>query len=287
MAAPALAPEVVLRRNSVRLHGHDRGKPALVFVSGFGGEQGMWRGVAPHFVPEHQVVLFDHVGTGRAPDAAFDPRRHATLHGYADDLLAVCDASGVVGAVLIAHAAGAMIAILAAIRRPGAFRQLILMGASPCFLNDGSYLGGFEREDLDGLLEALDSDYPHWLRQLAPLILGYAGRPELAAEVEASLNRMDPAIARRYGRACFASDHRKELARLATPTVILQCADDNLVPEVVGDFMREAIPGCVLVKLLARGHWPHLSQPAEVIAVLEALLDEHWSQTAPAELGRV
>lgn len=281
---PALPPEAILRRNSVRLHGQDRGKPALVFVNGFGHDQTVWRLVAPYFVPGHQVVLFDHVGTGRAPGSAFDPRRHSSLQGYADDLLDVCDASGVTRPVLIAHSAGAMMATLAAIRRPAAFRQLVLIGASPCLLNDGSYLGGFEREDLDALQEALAADYRLWSHRLAPLIMGYPERPELAAELESSLNRIHPAIAREFARVCFDSDIRHDLPRLTTPTVLLQGAGDNMVPDVVAEYLRDAIAGSMLVKLLAHGHCPQLSDAEELKAVLEAMLDEHWSGTEPAAL---
>jgi sigma-B regulation protein RsbQ len=275
----------VLRRNNVLVQGHDLGHPALVFVNGFGCDQSVWRSVAPHFAPSHRIVLFDHVGTGRSERSAFDRAKYASLHGYADDLLAVCDAAGAQGAVVVAHSAGAMIAILAANRRPAAFRELILIAPSPCFLNDGSYLGGFEREDLDTLLDAMDADYRHWTHQVAPLIMGNPERPELAWELESSFNRIDPAIARQFARVSFGADHRADLPMLATPTLILQSADDNIVPEVVGDYLRETIRGCELIRLRATGHCPHLSAPEEITHILHERLDPGWMGTEPAELG--
>ena len=244
----------------------------------------MWRSVAPHFASSRQVVSFDHVGTGGAHPPGANPERYASLQGYADDLLAVCDAVKLQDAVLVGHSVGSIIGILAAIRRPSAFRHAILLGPSPCFLNDGSYLGGFEREDLDALLDAMDADYPHWVHQMAPLIMGHPERPELARELESSLNRIDPRMARQFARVSFDSDHRPDLRRLHTPTTILQCADDNLVPDVVGESMCEVIPTCTLVTLDATGHCPHLSAPYEVVRAVREVLNQHWSETEPAEL---
>ena len=285
LAPLPLAHDAVLRRNNVVVQGQDRGQPALVFVNGFGCEQSIWRSVASHFVPSRQVVLFDHVGTGRAQRSAFDAGRYASLQGYADDLLSVCDAAGVPDAVVVAHSAGAMIGVLAALRWPAAFRQLVLIAPSPCFLNEGSYLGGFGRDDLDALLEAMDLDYRHWSHQMAPLIMGHPERPELAWELESSLNRMDVGLARHFARVSFNCDLRQELELLNTPTTILQCGEDNMVPEVVGEFMRETIPDCALVKLHASGHCPHLSAPEEITSVLRELIDHGGVETVPAELG--
>jgi sigma-B regulation protein RsbQ len=283
-AAQTPAQAAVLRRNNVVVHGHGQGRPALVFVNGFGCDQSAWRSVAPNFAASHRVVLFDHAVTGGRDPSAAGAGRYASLQGYADDLLEVCDAAGAEDAVLVAHSVGAMIGTLAAIRWPAAFRHVVLVAPSPCYLNDGSYLGGFEREDLDALLEAMDTNYRHWAHQVAPLIVGNPDRPELAWELEASFNRMEPGAARRFARLAFCSDLRADLPLLGTPATVLQCTDDNMVPEVVGEFMRESIPDCELVQLRATGHCPHMSGAQELTGVLAGLLQQHWAETEPAAL---
>ncbi len=266
------------------VQGHDRGRPALVFVNGFGCDQSVWRGVAPHLAADHRIVLFDHARIGRADLSVANATRYASLQGYADDLLEVCEAAGADDAVLVGHSVGAMIGVLAAIRWPAAFRQLVLVAPSPCYLNDGSYLGGFEREDLDTLLEAMDTDYRHWTHQVAPLVVGNPERPELAWELEASFNRIEPDVARRFARLSFRSDHRADLPLLGTPATVLQCGDDNMVPEVVGEFMRESIRDCELIQLRASGHCPHMSAPQELTGVLAGVLAQDWAHTEPAGL---
>lgn len=278
------AQAAVLQRNNVVVQGHDRGRPALVFVNGLGCDQSVWRSVAPQFAANHRIVLFDHAGIGKAQLSAANATRYASLQGYADDLLEVCDAAGAQDAVLVGHSVGAIIGVLAAIRWPAAFRQLVLLAPSPCYLNDGSYLGGFEREDLDTLLEAMEANHRHWAHQVAPLIVGNPQRPELAWELESGFNRMDPAAAKRFARLGFRCDVRAELPLLTTPTTVLQCSDDNMVPDVVGQYMREAIPDCELIQLRATGHCPHMSAPQEVIQVLRGVLHQHWAETEPAGL---
>ncbi len=77
----------VLQRHNVQISG--QGQQPMVFAHGFGCDQQMWRYVAPAFEATHRVVLFDHVGCGGADSRHYDEQRHATLWGYADDLLAL------------------------------------------------------------------------------------------------------------------------------------------------------------------------------------------------------
>lgn len=274
----------MLLRNNVVVQGQERGRPTLVFGNGFGCDQDVWRSVAPHFAASHRIVLFDHAGIGKAQLSATNGAKYASLQGYADDLLEVCDAVDAHDAVLIGHSVGAIIGMLAAIRWPAAFRQIVMVAPSPCYLNDGSYLGGFERQDLDTLLEAMDADYRHWAHQIAPLIVGNPDRPELARELESGFNRLDPATARRFARLSYRCDVRAELPLLSTPTAVLQCTHDNMVPEVVGEYMRESIPDCELIQLEATGHCPHMSAPQELTRVLRGLLVQNWVQTEPSML---
>ena len=72
-----------------------------------------------------------------------------------------------------------MIGVLAAIASPERFAQLVLVGPSPRYIDDGDYIGGFAREDIDGLLDSLDSNYLGWSSAMAPVIMGNPDRPEL------------------------------------------------------------------------------------------------------------
>jgi sigma-B regulation protein RsbQ len=270
--AGGYAPQVdTLQRNNVTVSGVPDG-PALVFAHGFGCDQNMWRFVAPTFEATHRVVLFDHVGAGGSVLAAYDPGRYATLGGYADDVVEMLRALDVTDATFVGHSVSSMIGILAAARAPGVIGRLVLVGPSPRYIDDDGYTGGFTQEDIDGLLESLDSNYLGWSGAMAPVIMGNTDRPALGAELTNSFCRTDPEIARHFARVTFTSDNRRDLATVSVPTLVLQCADDVIAPDVVGRYVHEHIAGSSLVRLAATGHCPNLSAPEETTAAIAAFL---------------
>ena len=260
-------------RHNVHVSGPTDGQP-MVFAHGFGCDQNMWRHVAPRFEDRYRVVLFDHIGAGGSDLAAYDPERHATLDGYADDVVALCEDLELRDVVFVGHSVSAMIGVLAAGRRPERFSHLVLVGPSARYIDDGDYVGGFGADDIDELLESLESNYLGWSRALAPAIVGNPERPHLGAELTESFCRADPEIQKRFARATFLADNRSDLAHVSTPTLVLQCSDDIIAPEVVGRFVHEHLRDSTFVQLDATGHCPNLSAPDETADAIDAYLRE-------------
>jgi sigma-B regulation protein RsbQ len=258
-------------RHNVSISGVPGGQP-VVFAHGFGCDQNMWRHVAPHFEDAFAVVTFDHVGAGGSDPSAYDPVRHGSLRGYAEDVLAIVHELDLEDVVLVGHSVSAMIAVLAAAAEPDRFDKLVLVGPSPRYIDDDDYAGGFTEADITELLESLDSNYLGWSSAMAPAIMGNPDRPELGAELTASFCRADPAIARRFARVTFLSDNRADLAGVTVPTLVLQCTDDVIAPVAVGRYVRDAIPGAQLVLLDATGHCPNLSAPEATTAAISAFV---------------
>src|ERR1700761_5072018 len=102
----------VLERNNVKIIG--RGPRTMMLAHGYGCDQDMWRLITPSFENEYRIVLFDYVGHGRADTAAFSPSRYATLDGYAQDVLEICEALAVRDATFVGHSVSSMVGILAA-----------------------------------------------------------------------------------------------------------------------------------------------------------------------------
>ena len=245
----------------------------MMFAHGFGCDQNMWRFVAPAFAATHRVVLFDHVGAGGSDTSAYDKRKYATLDGYASDVLEICDSLQLSDVVLVGHSVSAMIAVLAAKKEPHRFRALVLIGPSPRYINDGDYVGGFSRSDIEGLLSSLDSNYLGWSSAMAPVIMGNADRPELGTELTNSFCRTDPEIAAHFARVTFFSDNRHDLRDVRTPALILQCSDDVIAPYSVGDYVHDQMPASQLRVLKATGHCPNLSAPQETIDAIKTFVD--------------
>ncbi|WP_396222816.1 alpha/beta fold hydrolase [Gemmatimonas sp.] len=261
----------ILSRNNVRVSGH--GEHPIVFAHGFGGDQAMWRHVAPAFASSHMVVCFDYVGAGQSDLRAYDETRYSTLEGYASDVLEIIEALDLHEVVFVGHSVSATIGMLASLRRPSRFSRLVHIGPSPSYLNDPpQYCGGFERQDIAGLLDMMDKNYTAWAGTLAPVIVGNADRPEHAAELEASFRATDPAIARRFAEATFLSDHRCDVPQVTVPSLILQCARDAIAPESVGRWLAHHLPQSHYHVLEATGHCPHLTHPDETIQAIRSFL---------------
>ena len=165
-----------------------------------------------------------------------------------------------------------MMSVLAANREPGRFSSLVMVGPSPCYFNDCEYTGGFSREDIEGLLDFLDTNFLGWSTKMAPAIMGTPDQPQLAEELTNSFCRTDPEIAKHFGRVTFGSDHRADAKQLATRALVLQCSDDIVAPVAVGEWLHRNIARSELVVMQATGHCPHLSAPAETIAAIEKFL---------------
>jgi sigma-B regulation protein RsbQ len=266
-----LASTSIRQRNNVRVFG--AGTQPMVFAHGFGCDQNMWRWITPAFENDYRIVLYDHVGAGHSDLSAYTSEKYRTLNGYAADLLEICAAEELTDVIFVGHSVSSMIGVLAAIQEPERFDKLILVGPSPRYINDGDYVGGFGRQDIDALLEFLESNYMGWAAAMAPVIMGNPNRPELGAELTSSFCRTDPDIAREFARVTFLSDNRADLAKLRTPALILQCSDDPIAPQAVGEYVHANLAASELMMLKAIGHCPNLSAPDETIAAMKAYLE--------------
>lgn len=253
------------KRNNVTALG-DSG-PVILFAHGFGCSQAMWSHITPAFADTHRQVLFDYVGSGRSQLSAFDAVRYGSLAGYAQDVLDVCDAQGLEsGITFVGHSVSCSIGWLASIARPSLFDRLILIGPTPCFLNDlPDYIGGFERADLEGLLALMDQNHIGWANYLAPLVAGDTQDMGLARELSESFCSTDPVAMRVFAQTTFFSDHRADLPRVSRPCLILQHKEDTLVPLAVGGYLQRHLKGSTLEVMDVMGHAAHMSHPALVI----------------------
>jgi sigma-B regulation protein RsbQ len=267
-----LSRDDVVRRNNVKVFGE--GTRPMLFAHGFGCDQNMWRLVTPHFAHDYRIVLFDYVGSGRSDVHAWSAERYGSLDGYAQDVLDVVRALDLRDVVFVGHSVSSMVGVLAANQEPDRFAKLIMVGPSPRYINEDEppYVGGFERRDIEGLLDMMDRNFIGWANFLAPAIMKHPDRPELGAELTESFCSTDPVIARRFAEATFFADNRADLAHVRVPSLILQCSDDMVAPLEVGEYLHRTLPGSTLRVMRATGHCPHMSEPEETVALMREYL---------------
>ena len=263
-------PRAILERNNVRVFGS--GEQVMMLCNGFGCSQHIWSRLTTALSMRYRLVVFDYVGSGGSDFMAYSPERYATLTGYAQDVVDICRALDLRDVILVGHSIGASIAMLATIAAPRYFSHLIALAASPYFLNDADYYGGFSKEDVEQLLGLMQVDHDSWANLFANLLLGAENDALLAKELAQHFCNADSRIAQQFAHVTFLSDCRPDMAYVPVPTLLVQCSQDIAAPSEVGDYLLSHIPNATLVTLSTTGHCPHLSAPLETLDAMEAFL---------------
>lgn len=262
-----------INKNNVRLLGNQQAKRSLLFAHGFGTDQTAWRDVVPAFADEYRIVLFDYVGANEQTAPYFNPQRYTQLNAFAEDVLDIIESLNLRDVAYVGHSLGGMTGLLAANQEPGWFSRLVLLNASPRYVNQGAYVGGFDEAALQTLFAQMEGNFCAWASGFAPLIMANPDRPHLAGGFAQSLMGMRPDIALAIARMTFYSDHRADVPHMRHPTLLLQAQDDPAVPPAVSYYLKQQIPNATLTFLEAKGHLPHISDPGQVVGALRAFLN--------------
>lgn len=262
--------ENIVVRNNVTILG--QGDQPLIFAHGFGCDQNMWRFITPAFMDKYQIILFDYVGSGNSDINAYSSEKYQSLQGYVQDLLDIIETLSLQKSIFVGHSISAMIGLLASIQHPDYFTKLIMIGPSPCYLNDDGYRGGFERSDIAELLDMMEMNFTGWASYMAPIAMSNPEQPALTQELKQTFIAADPIIAKEFAEVTFLSDHRSELPKVSVPSLIIQCSEDSIVPIGVGDYLHQHLKNSTLQLLEAKGHYPHISHPNETIQCIADFL---------------
>ena len=257
-------------RNNVNIIGE--GQQVVILAHGFGCDQQMWQYMTPQFLRDYRLVLFDYVGSGHSDIHEYKSEKYKNLSGYAQDVIDIIHSCELQNVIFIGHSISSMIGMLAAIEEPEAFSKIIMIGPSPCYLNDGDYVGGFEKTDIDELLTTMEMNFTGWASYMAPLAADVENGSVVTKKVEQSFVSNNPQVAREFAEVTFFSDYRTVVHELTVPTLIIQCSNDSIVPVEVGYYLDQQIPHSELVILDVRGHYPHVSHPIETAEIIKQFL---------------
>ncbi|WP_443943917.1 alpha/beta fold hydrolase [Pedobacter sp. AW1-32] len=259
-----------LIRNNVNIIGE--GSQVIVFAHGFGCAQSSWKFIIDAFVKDYRLVLFDYVGSGNSDISQYDYHKYATLEGYACDVIDIVEALELTDIIFVGHSVSSMIGTIAALQKPEVFKKLVFIGPSPRYLNDNEYIGGFERDDIEGVFKQIATDYVSWAKAISPAVLGDNFQPEMAEFLQECFEATDPSIALAFAMTTFKSDTRAQLKQLTVPSLTLQCRNDIMVPLSAGDYIQKHTPENFMVVMQATGHYPQISAPEETIREIKKFI---------------
>lgn len=265
--------QYIIKKNNIQVVGNSSAAKTLVFAHGYGSNQTAWRFLVPAFEERYRIVLFDLVGCGMSELEAFDPKHYKSLHSFADDFIAIGSSLELKKVHFIAHSASGMVGTLAALKRPELFSSLVFINTSPRYLDDNGYVGGFSKEKVGDILNQMGKDYTDWASGFASVALDAPEKPELADEFAHSLAQIRPDISISIANRIFLSDHRADVAQLKLPVLIIQAQKDPIVPQEVGEYLHRVIPNSQLHWISTPGHFPHMTNPSELIPIITKYLE--------------
>ena len=252
--------EEILKRNNINITGI--GEKTLLLAHGFGCDQNMWRFMLPELEKQFKVVVFDYVGSGQSDLDSFSAKRYANLEGYAKDIEEILVSLDLMNVSIISHSVSSVIAGIASTHVGDRISDITMICPSPCFLNlPPDYEGGFERDDLEELINLMDKNYIGWANYLAPLVMGEGHSSELIGELSGSFCSTDPIVAKTFAKATFFSDYRSLLKNIMKPALIFQSAKDSLASPEIGKYMAANMSNCHLELIEAEGHCLHMTDP--------------------------
>ncbi|XP_050206281.1 strigolactone esterase RMS3 [Mercurialis annua] len=254
------------------------GEETIVLAHGYGGDQSVWDKIVPDLTKHFRVLVFDWKFSGAIKDdeeEQFEPEKYASYDAFADDLIYLLEEMDILSSspvVFAGHSMSGMIGCIASIKRPELFKRLILIGASPRYINIDDYEGGFKKSDIDDIISNIESNFQNWAPAFASLAVD-ATDSESIQKFTNCLFNMNPKYALSVAKTVFYCDEREILDKVSTPCTIIQTTNDIVVPNSVAYYMQEKIKGKCTVELIdTDGHFPHLTAPRQLFDVFTAVL---------------
>ncbi len=243
-----------------------------------------WKAQIPYFARHFRVLTFDGRGNGRSDrprgTGAYVARR------FADDAVAVMDATGTESALLVSLSAGALWATLLAADHPDRVDGAAYIGpAVPLAPGHPERLRYpfEERHETDEGWAKLNRHY--WLRDYPGFLEFFFGRmftePHSTKQIEDCVGwglEVDPETLIDVTRGLAPpEDFRDSCERVRCPVIVIHGTEDAVRPHAAGVALAD-LTGGELVTLEGAGHGPHARKPVQVNLALRDFSEDAFGQ---------
>jgi 3-oxoadipate enol-lactonase len=248
---------------SMRYERAGSGVPVVLFHE-LGGGVESWAAVVAHLSGCFETLCYDQRGAGQSEKV----RAPFTFDTLVDDFVALVDALEIAPPFhLIGIAAGAVLALLVAVRRPEWARSLVLCNpAVATSAERTAYL------DMRGAAAK-----EHGMRSVLPLTLGRSFPPQTADDADvyaqylARYFAIDAHCFALMGDALARNTAAEAVTRVRCRTLVLSGREDALRPAAESMALARSIPGAQC-EVISGGHFMHVASPGPLIAALDKFL---------------
>ena len=219
------------------------------------------------------ILRFDLPGHGQRPwHTSSGAARAATLQDFADALCVKLPPRY----VLLGWSLGAQVALQLAAQRPDCIEKLVLVSATPRFLNAPDWPHGREPESLAAIRDAALKNPVQMQQDFLDLQLRGSPLPDerRVALAAALLEQGAPSPAGLMAGLDVLehTDLRNTARAIATPTLLIAGRRDRITPSGASEWLAQQLPRASYVELPCAAHAPFLSHHKQFCTTLRDFL---------------
>lgn len=240
------------------LHGRP-GAPVVVLSSSLGTTMSMWDPQLTELAERFRVLRYDHRGHGgsSAPGGPY------TIAELAGDVVALLDRLRLAPASIVGLSLGGMVAMWLAAHVPNMVDRLVLCCTAPQLGTRESWHERAATVRANGTGVLLEALLDRWLTP------GFReANPGTVALVREMLESAQPDGYASCCEAIATMDQRRDLARIAAPTLVVAGELDPVVPPSLAAELQGAVAGATLAVVPDAAHLCNLEQPAAFTSLL-------------------
>lgn len=246
----------------------------IVLLHGWGMHGGVWDGVRDALAEGHRVHVVDLPGMGwSAPCQPYD----------LSTITQVLAQAMPPRATLVGWSLGGQVAMQWALDHPQQVERLVLVGATPRFVNGGDWQCGVAAEVFNAFAAQVAADYHDTMTRFLGLQAfgGESSRGVMRELRERFFARPVPegAVLQAALGILLETDLREALPALQQPTLLIHGNRDTLAPADASRWMATQLPDVQLRVIEGASHAPFLSHPTTFIDELQRFLAAETTET--------
>ncbi|HSI37566.1 MAG TPA: pimeloyl-ACP methyl ester esterase BioH [Methylotenera sp.] len=241
--------------------------PNLVLLHGWGMHGAVWQPIVKRLSKHFTLHLVDLPGMGLSR-----PIEPFHLHAVAEKVAEMLPAN----ADIVGWSLGGQVAMRIALDRPDMVRRLVLVGATPSFVNKDDWQVGISPEIFRNFADNVNADYHNTMTQF--LTLQCMGSKDARSTVKLLRSKFaerpvpTTQTLQKALNILLETDLRAEVANLRKPTLLVHGDRDTLAPVQAAHWMMQNLPHGYLRVMAGASHAPFLSHQEQFIdAVIQFL----------------
>ena len=237
----------------------------LVLLHGWGMNASVWEPITQRLSKYFTLHLVDLPGMGLSR-----PTEPYHLHSLAEKIAEMLPAN----ADIAGWSLGGQVAMRIALDYPDVVRKLVLVGSTPCFVNDKDWSAGIKPDVFRMFADNINADYQNAMMQFLTLQCMGANdakstvkqlRKKFAERPVPTTQTMQKAL-----NILLETDLRTEVGGIRNSTLLIHGDRDTLAPVQAAHWMAQNLPDAYLRVISGASHAPFLSHSDQFI---DALVD--------------